>query len=176
MDSGQFKEIGTLLWDRTGKQIGELAKIIDACPRHERDEVFCLSVKGIVDSVKPILVLTDEDVDLLTGYFVAPLVRLIMERNGKREKENPVKLPECFEAKKEFVFTEEPMTEEERIDLVTRAKAMIERMKPFKDAHEDEVPSDIKMVLLINKWMNPWAAINELEKIVFKFRTKRKRK
>ena len=172
MDSEQVGKIGTMLWDKTGEQIGMLAKIIDECPCQGRYGMFMMSIKGIVESVTPRLVLTDDDVNLLTGYFVAPLVRLIMERNEKKK----LTLPECFEARKELVFTEEPMTEEERIDLATRAKAMIERMKPFKDAHEDEVPADIKLVLLINKWMNPWAAINELEKIVFKFKAKRKRK
>lgn len=176
MDSEHVRITRAMLWDRTGKRIESLAKIIDGCPVHERDEAFALSIEGLIESVKSRLILTDEDVDLLVGIFVAPLVRLVMERNGKREKENSVKLPKCFKAKKELVFTEEPMNEEERIDLVTRAKAMLERMKPFKDAYEDEVPADIKMVLLINKWMNPWAAINDLEKIVLRYRTKRKRK
>lgn len=163
----QVRKTPSMLWDKTGKRIESLAKIIDSCPVHARDEAFALSIDGFIDAVNPRLIVTDEDVGFLVETLVAPLVRLVMERNEKKK----LTLSECFKAKKELVFTEEPMTEEERTDLVNRAKAMIERMKPFKDAHEDETPDDIKIVLLINKWMNPWAAINELEKIVSKYRT-----
>lgn len=32
--------------------------------------------------------------------------------------------------------------------------------------HQNECPSDVQLVLMINRWINPWHACQDLEKII----------
>ncbi len=42
---------------------------------------------------------------------------------------------------------------------------------------QNECPSDVQLVLMINRWINPWHACQDLEKIIpFKERLKIKEK
>lgn len=52
-----------------------------------------------------------------------------------------------------------------------RAKTLYKKLYPYRDALEFECPADVKLALLINKWPNPWCALQELSKsIPFKVR------
>lgn len=61
-------------------------------------------------------------------------------------------------------------------DYVKRCKAMINEMKPYINARVDQVPTRLAMVLICNRWMNCWQAVNELEKLIFRYKPKRKAK
>ncbi len=50
--------------------------------------------------------------------------------------------------------------------LVERAKALYRKIYPYRDALEFECPADVKLALLVNRWMNPWVAIQELSKSI----------
>jgi hypothetical protein len=54
-----------------------------------------------------------------------------------------------------------------------RYKEMADRLRPFVMARENECPAWAKFVLLLNGWMNPWAAVNELERLSFRNRKRR---
>lgn len=55
--------------------------------------------------------------------------------------------------------------------LVERAKTLYRKLYPYRDALESECPADVKLALLVNRWPNPWAALQELSKsIPFKVR------
>ena len=56
-----------------------------------------------------------------------------------------------------------------------RYKEMTDRLRPFVMARENECPAWAKFVLLLNGWMNPWAAVNELERLSFRNREKKRR-
>lgn len=52
-----------------------------------------------------------------------------------------------------------------------RAKTLYKKLYPYRDALEFECPADVKLALLVNRWPNPWAALQELSKsIPFKVR------
>ncbi len=56
-----------------------------------------------------------------------------------------------------------------------RYKEMADRLRPFVMARENECPAWAKLVLLLNGWMNPWSAVNELERLSFRNREKKRR-
>lgn len=47
-----------------------------------------------------------------------------------------------------------------------RAKTLYKKLHPYRDALEFECPADVKLVLLINRWHNPWVALQELSKSI----------
>lgn len=51
---------------------------------------------------------------------------------------------------------------------IKHIEALIERFKKYEKLgdHEETTPTDLKLILLINKMPNCWAARNELEKIL----------
>lgn len=50
--------------------------------------------------------------------------------------------------------------------LVERAKRFYRMFYPYRDALESECPADVKLALLINRWPNPWCALQELSKSI----------
>lgn len=55
--------------------------------------------------------------------------------------------------------------------LIERAKRLYKMFHPYRDALESECPDAVKLALLVNRWPNPWAALQELSKsIPFKVR------
>lgn len=57
--------------------------------------------------------------------------------------------------------------------LIERAKTLYRKLYPYRDALEFECPADVKLALFINKWPNPWCAIQGLSKsITFRERKK----
>lgn len=57
--------------------------------------------------------------------------------------------------------------------LIERAKTLYRKLYPYRDALEFECPADVKLALLVNRWPNPWAALQELSKsITFRERKK----
>lgn len=50
--------------------------------------------------------------------------------------------------------------------LIERAKRLYKMFHPYRDALEFECPADVKLALLINRWPNPWCAIQELSKSI----------
>ena len=50
--------------------------------------------------------------------------------------------------------------------LVERAKTLYRKLYPYRDALEFECPADVKLALLINRWPNPWCALQELSKSI----------
>ena len=50
--------------------------------------------------------------------------------------------------------------------LVERAKRLYRMLHPYRDALEFECPDAVKFALLINRWPNPWCALQELSKSI----------
>ena len=50
--------------------------------------------------------------------------------------------------------------------LIERAKRLYRMLYPYRDALESECPDTVKFALLINRWPNPWCALQELSKSV----------
>lgn len=57
--------------------------------------------------------------------------------------------------------------------LIERAKTLYRKLYPYRDALEFECPADVKLALLVNRWPNPWAALQELSKSI-PFRKRKK--
>lgn len=57
--------------------------------------------------------------------------------------------------------------------LRERAKVLYRKLHPYRDALESECPADVKLALLINRWPNPWCALQELSKSI-PFRERKK--
>ena len=58
-----------------------------------------------------------------------------------------------------------------------KAKKLYAIVAPHRMDHQNECPSDVQLVLMINRWINPWHACQDLEKIIpFKERLKIKEK
>lgn len=56
-----------------------------------------------------------------------------------------------------------------------RAESMWCKIAPYRNALKQDCPNHIKLILLVNRWVNPWHALTELEKeIPFKRRQKLK--
>ena len=54
-----------------------------------------------------------------------------------------------------------------------RAETMYCMLLPYKDSMKEDVPAKIRLMLAVNKWINPWHALTELSKqIPFKRRQK----
>ena len=50
--------------------------------------------------------------------------------------------------------------------LIERAKTLYKKLYPYRDALEFECPDAVKFALLINRWPNPWCALQELSKSI----------
>ena len=50
--------------------------------------------------------------------------------------------------------------------LRERAKVLYKKLYPYRDALEFECHADVKLALLINRWPNPWCALQELSKSI----------
>ena len=37
---------------------------------------------------------------------------------------------------------------------------------PYRHAIKEDCPAKVKLALLVNKWMNPWHAMQDLEKVI----------
>lgn len=46
------------------------------------------------------------------------------------------------------------------------AKKLYAVVAPHRMDHQNECPSDVQLVLMINRWINPWHACQDLEKII----------
>ena len=57
-----------------------------------------------------------------------------------------------------------------------RAETMWCKIAPYRNALKKDCPSHIQLILLVNKWINPWHALQDLEKeIPFKRRQELKK-
>ena len=45
-----------------------------------------------------------------------------------------------------------------------RAETMWCRIAPYRDAMKQDCPAKIQLILAVNKWINPWHALQELER------------
>lgn len=45
-----------------------------------------------------------------------------------------------------------------------RAETMWCKIAPYRNALKQDCPNHIKLILLVNRWVNPWHALTELEK------------
>ena len=53
-----------------------------------------------------------------------------------------------------------------------KAECLYTKLMPYRMAKKNETPSDIQFILLVNHWINPWHALQDLEKVIpFKRRT-----
>lgn len=50
--------------------------------------------------------------------------------------------------------------------LVEKANQLYRMLYPYRDALESECSDTVKFVLLINRWPNPWCALQELSKYI----------
>ncbi len=57
-------------------------------------------------------------------------------------------------------------TTDDMIDDIGRAEAAIRKYVGYYDAHEDECPSDFKMLMLMNGWHSPFEALYGLLKVI----------
>lgn len=53
---------------------------------------------------------------------------------------------------------------EQLIKEIHQCESLIEKYASCFDLHENECPSDFKMIMLINEWHSPFIALNELLK------------
>lgn len=54
---------------------------------------------------------------------------------------------------------------------INRAMTMYAKIYPYRDAIKQDCPPKIQLILMINKWINPWHALQDLAKeIPFKKR------
>lgn len=59
---------------------------------------------------------------------------------------------------------------------IHRAENMWCKIAPYRNALKEDCPPHIKLILLVNKWINPWHALQDLEKeIPFKRRQELKK-
>ena len=45
---------------------------------------------------------------------------------------------------------------------IEKAKKLYAIIAPHRMDHQNECPSDVQLVLMINRWINPWHACQEL--------------
>ena len=50
--------------------------------------------------------------------------------------------------------------------MVHRAENMWCMFAPYRHAIKEDCPAKVKLALMINKWINPWHAMTELEKVI----------
>lgn len=59
---------------------------------------------------------------------------------------------------------------------IHRAETMWCRIAPYRNALKQDCPHHVKLILLVNGWVNPWHALQDLEKeIPFKRRQELKK-
>lgn len=49
---------------------------------------------------------------------------------------------------------------------VHRAENMWIMFAPYRHAIKEDCPAKVKLALMVNKWMNPWHAMQDLEKVI----------
>ena len=49
---------------------------------------------------------------------------------------------------------------------MTQAEKLYKLILPHRMAHQNECPANIQLVLMMNRWINPWHALTELEKTI----------
>lgn len=58
---------------------------------------------------------------------------------------------------------------------MNRAETMYYMLVPYRHSLKEDVPAKIRLMLAVNRWINPWHALQDLEKeIPFKRRQKLK--
>ena len=45
-----------------------------------------------------------------------------------------------------------------------RAETMYVTIYPYRDALKQDCPKKIQLILMVNRWINPWHALQELSK------------
>lgn len=59
--------------------------------------------------------------------------------------------------------------------MVHRAETMWCTMYPYRNARKEECPAKVQLILMVNRLINPWNALQDLEKVIpFKRRQKLK--
>ena len=59
------------------------------------------------------------------------------------------------------------MTKLEKIAMLKKLRELHEKMRPHVNDLEHECPANIKLILYVHKWINPWHAINDIEKMIY---------
>lgn len=49
---------------------------------------------------------------------------------------------------------------------IHRAENMWIMLAPYSHAIKDDCPAKVKLAMMVNKWMNPWHAMLDLEKVI----------
>ena len=49
---------------------------------------------------------------------------------------------------------------------MTPAERLYRIILPYRMAHQNECPSNVQLVLMVNRWINPWHALTDLEKAI----------
>ena len=50
--------------------------------------------------------------------------------------------------------------------MIHRAENMWIMFAPYRHAIKEDCPAKVKLALMVNKWMNPWHAMQDLEKVI----------
>ena len=46
------------------------------------------------------------------------------------------------------------------------AENLYKIISPYKMTRQEECPANVKFILMINRWINPWHALQDLEKVI----------
>lgn len=49
---------------------------------------------------------------------------------------------------------------------MTPAENLYKLILPYRMALQNECPADVQLALMVNRWINPWHALTELEKAI----------
>lgn len=60
-----------------------------------------------------------------------------------------------------------PINRDSIIEEIRRAEYNIELYAPYYHARESDCPDSFKFLMLLNGWHNPFAALNELLKVIY---------
>lgn len=47
-----------------------------------------------------------------------------------------------------------------------KAENLYRMLHPYRMARKEECPAKVSLVLMINRWINPWHALQDLEKVI----------